>query len=152
MPFPKYFNGSHEIANVSNLQNTLCNSFPSEYVSFISNPSYIIQTQHWKCKSRRLMVLVDSKMFILAATILTTIYLDPRSPFFFSRVFYLLRQLSLFIYCNSTVHKTHTTLFRKKKYIYIYILKMGPMILFIHLKIILLQHFQFSVSAKINYI
>ena len=123
MPFPKYFNGSHEIANVSNLQNTLCNSFPSEYVSFISKPPYIIQTQHWKCKSRRLMVLVDSKMFILAATILTTIYLDPRSCFFFffSLVFCFLRQLSLFIYCNSTVHKTYTTLFRKKKNIYIYI-------------------------------
>ena len=37
-----------------------------------------------------------------------------------------------------------TTLFRKK------ILKMGPMALFTHLKIILLQYFQFLVSAKIS--
>ena len=39
-----------------------------------------------------------------------------------------------------------TTLFRKK------ILKMGLTALFTHLKIILLQCFQFSVSAKISYI
>ena len=37
-------------------------------------------------------------------------------------------------------------LYSEKKYI----LKLGPTVLFIHLKIILLQYFQFSVSAKIS--
>ena len=75
--------GCSEIANVSNLKNTLCNSFPFEYISFISDPPYIIQTHHgnaraegW-CGGRIMMVLVDSKMLILAATILTTIHLSP---------------------------------------------------------------------------
>ena len=49
--------------------------------------------------------------------------------------------LSLFTHCNNTIHTLFmgptTTLLRKK------ILKMGPMILFTHLKIILLQCFQF---------
>ena len=40
-----------------------------------------------------------------------------------------------------TVHGTTTILFRK--YIYIYILKMGSTVLFTYLKIILLQYFQF---------
>ena len=35
-------------------------------------------------------------------------------------------------------------------FIYLKILKMGPIILFTHLKIILLQCFQFSISAKIS--
>jgi len=69
--------------------------------------------------------------------------------FFFPPVFYFLRKLSLFMHCSSTVYALFmgsiTTLFKK-------ILKMGPMVLFIHLKIILLQCFQFLVSAKIIFI
>ena len=66
--------------------------------------------------------------------------------FFFSRVFCFLRQLSLFMHYSSTVHGTYNHFIQKK------ILKMGPRVLFTHLKIILLQYFQFSVSAKISYI
>ena len=51
-------------------------------------------------------------------------------------------QSALFMQCSHTIHALFTgpttTLFRKK------ILKMGLMALFIHLKIILLQYFQFS--------
>ena len=82
-----------------------------------------------------------------------SIYLDSCSRFqlllsfsffflFFSRVFYFLRQLSLFTHCNSTIYTLLmgfiTTIFKK------YILKMSPTVLFTHLKIILLQYFQFS--------
>ena len=44
-----------------------------------------------------------------------------------------------------TIHKTYKPLFLAK-----FSLKMGPTTLFTHLKIILLQCFQFSVSAKIS--
>ena len=54
---------------------------------------------------------------------------------------------TLFRYCLHTVHKTYSHFIQKK-----YILKMGHAILFTHLKIILLQCFQFSISAKISYI
>ena len=46
--------------------------------------------------------------------------------------------------CTRTVHGTHNHFIQKK------ILKMGPTILFIHLKIILLQYFQFSIFSKIS--
>ena len=46
--------------------------------------------------------------------------------------------------CSSIVHAGPTTTLLKK------ILKMGLTVLFTHLKIILLQCFQFSVSAKIS--
>ena len=46
-----------------------------------------------------------------------------------------------------TVHKTYNHFILKKN-----ILKMGPTALFTHLKIILLQCFQFSVFSKISYI
>ena len=42
-------------------------------------------------------------------------------------------------YCSYTVHRTHNYFIQKKK-----ILKIGSMTLFTHLKIILLQYFQFS--------
>ena len=64
--------------------------------------------------------------------------------FFFPRAFYFLRQLSQFTHYNSTVHDTHNHFISKK------ILKMGPTILFTHLKIILLQYFQFSILTKIS--
>ena len=68
--------------------------------------------------------------------------------FFFFHAFCFRGQLSLFMHCSRTVHVlfmgSTTTLFIKK------ILKMGPTVLFTHLKIILLQCFQFSVSATIN--
>ena len=66
--------------------------------------------------------------------------------FFFPRVFFFLRQLSQFTYCNSTVYDTHNHFIPKK------IFKMDLTILFTHLKIILLQYFQFSISTKISYI
>ena len=56
---------------------------------------------------------------------------------------------SLFTHCSRTVHKTHNyfidpqLLYSEKKYI----LKMGPMALFKHLKIILLQCFQFLIFS-----
>ena len=74
---------------------------------------------------------------------------------FFSRVLrrrqnlLFMRQMSLFTHCSSTVYVLFmgpaTTLFKKK-------LKIGPTVLFTHLKIILLQYFQFQflVSAKIS--
>ena len=46
--------------------------------------------------------------------------------------------LTLFRYCLRTVHGTHSHFIQKK-------LKMGPTVLFTHLKIILLQYFQFSI-------
>ena len=46
--------------------------------------------------------------------------------------------LTLFTHCFGTVHGTHSHFIQKK------ILKMGPTVLFTHLKIILLQCFQFS--------
>ena len=55
--------------------------------------------------------------------------------FFFTCVFCFLRQITLFI----TVHGTHNHFIQKN------ILKMGPMVLFTYLKIILLQYFQFSI-------
>ena len=61
---------------------------------------------------------------------------------------YFMIQMSLFMYCFGTIHTLFmgptATLFRKK------ILKIGLMVLFTHLKIILLQCFQFSVSATIS--
>ena len=75
------------------------------------------------------------------------------SVFLFLSFFFLFsrisgRQLSLFTHSSSTVHTLFigptTTLFRKK------ILKMDLTALFTHLKIILLQCFQFSISAKIS--
>ena len=58
------------------------------------------------------------------------------------------RQILLFIYCLYTVYRTHNHFIQKK------ILKIGPTVLFTHLKIILLQYFsvfsfsfQFSVSV-----
>ena len=54
----------------------------------------------------------------------------------------------LFKYCNNTVHvlfmRPTAILFRKKN------IKNGPTVLFTNLKIILLQYFQFSISAKIS--
>ena len=44
-----------------------------------------------------------------------------------------------------TVHETHKPLLSTKL-----LLKMGPMVLFTHLKIILLQCFQFSIFCKIS--
>ena len=59
------------------------------------------------------------------------------------------RQILLFIHCLCTVHGTHNHFIQKK------ILKMGPTVLFTHLKIILLQYFsvfsfnfQFSAVSK----
>ena len=70
--------------------------------------------------------------------------------FFFLRVLgrrqnlLFMRQISLFTHCSSTFHTLFmgptATLFKK-------ILKMGPTILFTHLKIILLQFFQFSIFS-----
>ena len=68
-------------------------------------------------------------------------FLHLRFFFFSSRVFCFLRQITLFI----TVHRTHSHFIQEKK-----ILKMGFMVLFTHLKIILLQCFQFSVLTKIS--
>ena len=51
---------------------------------------------------------------------------------------------ALFIHYSSTVHEIHNHFIQKK------ILKIGLTILFTHLKIILLQYFQFSVLVKIN--
>ena len=42
------------------------------------------------------------------------------------------------VHCLCTIHETHNHFIQKKK------LKMSPTILFTHLKIILLQYFQFS--------
>ena len=67
------------------------------------------------------------------------------SVFFFFTCFSFRRQLVLFTYCSHTVYGTHNHLIRKKK-----ILKMDLTILFTHLKIILLQYFQFSIFNKIN--
>ena len=53
---------------------------------------------------------------------------------------------ALFWYYSHTVHRTHSHIIQKKKIK----LKMGPMVLFTHLKIILLQYFQFSISATIS--
>ena len=70
--------------------------------------------------------------------------------FSFSHVCSFYRQILLFTYYSNTDYalfmEPTATLFRKKKKI----LKLGPTVLFIHLKIILLQYFQFSVSAKIS--
>ena len=59
------------------------------------------------------------------------------------------RQILLFIHCLHTVHGIHNHFIQKK------ILKMGPTVLFTHLKIILLQYFsvfsfnfQFSAVSK----
>ena len=51
---------------------------------------------------------------------------------------------ALFRYCSRSIHGTYSHFIQKK------ILKMGPTVLFTHLKIILLQCFQFSVSAIIS--
>ena len=51
---------------------------------------------------------------------------------------------SLFIQCSHTVHGTHSHFIQKKK------IKNGSTTLFTHLKIILLQYFQFLVFNKIN--
>ena len=56
------------------------------------------------------------------------------------------KHCALFTHCSYTVHGTHNHFIQEK------ILKMGPTLLFKHLKIILLQCFQFSVLSKINYI
>ena len=48
-------------------------------------------------------------------------------------------------YCLCTVYGTHRHFIQKKKF-----LKLGPTVLFTHLKIILLQYFQFSISVKIS--
>ena len=45
--------------------------------------------------------------------------------------------MSLFQYCSRTVHENYSHFIQKKK------IKMGPTVLFTHLKIILLQYFQF---------
>ena len=65
--------------------------------------------------------------------------------FFFFTCFNFRRQLILFTYCSHTVYGIHNHLIQKKKN-----LKMDLMILFTHLKIILLQYFQFSIFNKIN--
>ena len=49
-----------------------------------------------------------------------------------------IKQMSLFQYCSRTVHENHSHFIQKKK------IKMGPTVLFTHLKIILLQYFQFQ--------
>ena len=51
---------------------------------------------------------------------------------------------TLFMHCSRNPQLLYL------KYIYIYILKMDPSVLFIHLKIILLQYFQFSIFSKIS--
>ena len=66
------------------------------------------------------------------------------ASFYFSFSFF---HAFLAFYCSHTIHVIHIHFISKKK-----ILKMGLTVLFIHLKIILLQYFQFSVSAKISYI
>ena len=61
----------------------------------------------------------------------------------FYRQFYCSRTVViLFMHCLWNPQP----LYSEKKYI----LKLGPTVLFIHLKIILLQYFQFSVSVKIS--
>ena len=90
-----------------------------------------------------------------------SLYLAVRLPlfsffffFFFSRIsgrerqnLLFMRQMSLFTHCSGTVYALFmgltATLFKK-------ILKMGPTVLFTHLKIILLRYFQFSISATIS--
>ena len=77
--------------------------------------------------------------------------LRPRFSFFFFSFHSFCRKAGtintvavLFIYCRSTVHGTHSHFIRKK------ILNMGPTVLFTHLKIILLQCFQFLVFSFSN--
>ena len=62
------------------------------------------------------------------------------SIFFFFFTHFLLFKTNNTV--HNTVHGTHSHFIIKK------ILKMGLMVLFTHLKIILLQYFQFSISAK----
>ena len=75
------------------------------------------------------------------------IFISAFSFFFFSFFFSFtrFRETKFTVHnCSSTVHGTIATLFRKK------MLKMGLTALFTHLKIILLQYFQFSVLVKIS--
>ena len=70
----------------------------------------------------------------------------PSSSVFLMRTGYTVqRHYALFMYCSRTVHGIHNHFIQK-------ILKIGPTVLFTHLKIILLQYFrfQFSVFNKIS--
>ena len=84
-----------------------------------------------------------------------------RFPFFFFFFFFtpFPQQVVLFIYGTWTVAATfdrssvnstfmHYSRTHKFHFLSIFSLKIGPTVLFTHLKIILLQYFQFSVSTK----
>ena len=73
-----------------------------------------------------------------------------RGAFFsYQEIYFLLYFFHTFqedkFHCSCTILGTYNHFIQKKK-----ILKMGPTVLFTHLKIILLQCFQFSVFSKIN--
>ena len=63
--------------------------------------------------------LYPKKKKMMSIWVSFSICLDPRSLLlllFFSRVFCFLRQLSLFMQCSSTVHRTHSHFIQEKEY------------------------------------
>ena len=89
-------------------------------------------------------IIIASSVCVL---LLSFLFFSLSLSLFFFHAFKLLETSFTVHHYSHIFHGTYNHSIKKK-----YILKMEPTALFTHLKIILLQCFQFSVSAKISYI
>ena len=150
--FSNFFikNGSHDtIYTFKNYFATVFSvfSFQFQQNKFYPNRPLIL----WNLNTKKVIHCV-----CLYSRLLRCVSLSTFSPFFFFVHAFSPHKRLLFIYCTWTVTTTFDQFYMNSAFVHclqtnkfhflsIFSLKMGPTILFTHLKIILLQCFQFSV-------